>query len=311
MTDTYINGRSLRLFLIDGTATGLITAEIINWTGHALVAPMSRLQDLVKRSETSRSGIYFLIGDDPEDPTRQKLYIGESDNVRDRLYQHQKSDTKDYVLRVCVITSKDTNLTKGHVRYLEARLIEMAADADRVTLDNGTRPPRPSLPEADIADMEFFLSQVAIVLPVVQFDILRPKRPPVKVEAPSQTTEAADYVTLVLKRPSKGGVLAEAIYKDSDFVVLKGAVARDDNPDATNHYRQLRQSLIENGKLTRSVGGSEYTLTDDVSFKSPSAAAAVLLDRNANGRSEWRLKSGEMSLKEYQESLLPAQGEEE
>ncbi len=27
-------GRSLRLFLVDGTPNGLLTAEIMNWTGH-------------------------------------------------------------------------------------------------------------------------------------------------------------------------------------------------------------------------------------------------------------------------------------
>lgn len=305
------NGRSLRLFLVDGTATGLITVEIINWTGHALVAPMSRLQDLVKRPETGRSGIYFLMGDDPKDPTRARLYIGESDNVRDRLYQHQKSDAKDYVSRVCVITSKDTNLTKGHVRYLEARLIEMAKQAGRVTLDNGTRPPRPALPEADVADMEFFLTQVAIVMPVVQFDFLRPKRPAEQRGGSPEKDGPDDAIDLVLKRPSKGGVLAEAIYKDSDFVVLKGGSAREDNPQSTNNYRQLRKSLIENGRLARTVDGGEFQIMDDLSFNSPSAAAAVLLDRNANGRSEWRLKGKDVTLKDYQDSLLPERGDTE
>ncbi len=212
-----IAGRQIRLFLVNGTPTGLITAEIINWTGHALSGPYSRLQDLLKRPETSRSGVYFLIGDDGEDPTRLRLYIGESENTRDRLYQHDKSDSKDFAERVCIVTSKDANLTKGHIRYLEARLIEVASKAGRVVLDNGTRPPVPALPEADISDMEFFLSQIAVVLPILGFDFLRPTRPIATVGV-VHTADAG--LRLILKPEKEPLPLATAIYKDTDFVVL-------------------------------------------------------------------------------------------
>lgn len=36
-------GRSIRLFLVDGTPNGLLTAEIMNWTGHVLTSPCSKL----------------------------------------------------------------------------------------------------------------------------------------------------------------------------------------------------------------------------------------------------------------------------
>lgn len=78
-------GRTIRLYLVDGTATGVITAEVMNWTGKAIVSPRARLPDLVRRSETERSGIYLLIGEDPSQPTRPKVYVGESDNVAKRL----------------------------------------------------------------------------------------------------------------------------------------------------------------------------------------------------------------------------------
>lgn len=48
-------GRSIRLFLVDGTSRGLLTAEIVNWTGHVLTGPRSRLGELVQRPECART----------------------------------------------------------------------------------------------------------------------------------------------------------------------------------------------------------------------------------------------------------------
>ena len=42
--------------------------------------------------------------------------------------------------RTVVIVSKDENLTKSHVRYLESRLITMAQDAHRAKLTGVARP---------------------------------------------------------------------------------------------------------------------------------------------------------------------------
>ena len=79
------DGRSIRLFLADGTPGGLLTAEIMNWTGHVVAAPRSDLASLLRRLETSRTGIYILLGDDPESFGGTLAYIGEGDEVRTRL----------------------------------------------------------------------------------------------------------------------------------------------------------------------------------------------------------------------------------
>jgi hypothetical protein len=166
-------GRSIRLYLVDGTPTGLITAEIVNWTGHVILAPRSRLADLLQRKEPLRTGVYFLFGPDPNDPAQTLLYIGESENVGKRLTQHNKDNEKSFWERVCIVTSKDQNITKGHGKYLESRLIEIAKRAGRAKITNGTSPEYGWLPEADLADMEFFLEQVKVILPVLGLDFLR------------------------------------------------------------------------------------------------------------------------------------------
>jgi len=166
-------GRSIRLFLVDGTPRGIITAEIMNWTGHVMFAPRSRLPDLIQRTEAGRTGVYFLTGTDAEESLKPLVYVGETDNVGKRVAQHNRDETKDFWDRVCVVTSKDQNLTKSHAKYLESRLIAIATDAGRAKLINNTAPDYGLLPEADIADMEFFIEQIRIVLPVLGLEFLR------------------------------------------------------------------------------------------------------------------------------------------
>jgi hypothetical protein len=170
---TMTKGRSIRLYLVDGTPNGLITAEIVNWTGHVILAPRSRLADLLQRKEPLRTGVYFLFGPDPSDPAQTLLYVGESENVGKRLTQHNKDNEKSFWERVCIVTSKDQNITKGHGKYLESRLIDIAKKAGRAKLTNGTSPEYGWLPEADLADMEFFLEQIRVILPVLGLDFLR------------------------------------------------------------------------------------------------------------------------------------------
>src|ERR1700744_2102267 len=107
-------GRSIRLYLADGTPGGLLTAEIMNWTGHVVAAPRSDLARLRKRDEASRTGVYVLLGDDPDALGSAMAYIGEGDDVGERLAQHAKPGElggKDFWDRVIVLTSKDANRT--------------------------------------------------------------------------------------------------------------------------------------------------------------------------------------------------------
>ena len=298
-------GRSVRLYLVDGSPTGILTAEIMNWTGHALVAPRSRLGDALARDEPTRTGVYFLVGDDPGQPTKARVYVGEGDSVIDRIKSHSKDPSKDFWSRVCIVTSKDANLTKAHVRYLEHRFVELTKAADRANIANGNEPSRKALPESDIADMEFFVSQVEVILPVVGFDFLRAKG---RSAASTQPVEGAlrptpSQIELVLTS-GKHGYEARAIEVDGEITVLKGSTATTKSDFSTNGYAPLRQQLISDGRLATSVEPSFLKFTEDVTFASASAAAAVIKNRNTNGRTSWRLVSTGQSLKDWQDAQL-------
>lgn len=115
-------GPTLKLYLVDGSASGVITAELGISSVRAVVASRTALPDLLRREEALRTGIYLLVGPDPDLPERQLAYVGEGDQVRTRLAAYDADDAKDFFTRVVLIVSKDENLTKAHGRYLESRI---------------------------------------------------------------------------------------------------------------------------------------------------------------------------------------------
>jgi hypothetical protein len=104
-----IRGRSIRMFLVDGSPTGLIIAEIVNWTGKVIVVPRAALASFLKRKEALNTGVYILSGQDPDDPFRSRVYVGETESVGQRLRQHDSDEQKDFFDRAIVFVSKDEN----------------------------------------------------------------------------------------------------------------------------------------------------------------------------------------------------------
>ena len=153
-TSLLMTSATIKLFLPHGDAKRLRVGEVSNWTGKALAAPRTELEDLLLREEAESAGIYFLFGSDPESGDAL-AYIGEAEVIRDRLKQHK---AKDFWNAVVVFVSKDENLTKAHIRYLENRLLQEAKQAGRYRLENSNTS-NPKLPESDREDMEVFLSR--------------------------------------------------------------------------------------------------------------------------------------------------------
>lgn len=292
-----MNGKTIRLYLVNGSPTDILTAEIINWTGKIIVAPRSQLAELAKREEVRRTGVYCLVGPDPENALRDAVYFGEGDNVLTRLTAHDKDETKDFWTRCAVVISKDQNITKSHGRYLESRLIAIANQADRAKIHNGTAPPLPPLPEPDVADMEYFLGQLQLVLPVLGFNFLQPK-PTVTLSGDDSAADESPLFGLNVV-----GAQAKAREINGEFIVLKGSTARKEGLKSWTSYKALRDQLVEEGKLIDSPQPGFFVFTDDVAFSSPSAGGAVVNAGNINGRTAWKTEAGE-TYQEWHEKKL-------
>jgi hypothetical protein len=167
--------------------------EVGNWTGYVVVGQRFAIAALLRRPEVSRTGVYILLGDDPDNDDASLAYIGEGDDVGRRLGQHARPEDrggKGFWDRAIVITSKDLNLTKAHARYLESRFISLAKHAKGVRLTNGTSPDPLPLPEADIADMEYFIGHVEVAFRTLGIDVLRSATNAIGREAPTVSSAA-------------------------------------------------------------------------------------------------------------------------
>src|SRR5690242_7964637 len=228
-------GRTIQLFLVDGDPNGLRIASINGWTGHVLIAGQTAFGKLLARQELANSGIYILHGRNPENPMQTRAYIGEAERVRGRIDRSAAKWT--FWETALVVTTSDRTLTKGHTRYLEARLIEIAKDAGRVILENSQLPEPGHLPEADRANMESFLSNLAIVLPVIGLDLLKPQLRQMVIDV---TLPFSDSQEIRFEIRHKSGVKAQAIEQEGEFVVLQGSQALKETHFAHNGYARLR-----------------------------------------------------------------------
>ncbi len=307
-------GRTVQLFLVDGIPNGLMVASIHGWTGAVVVASQSTFARLLARPEVDRTGVYILYGPDPNNALGTRAYVGEADCVRERI-DRSASERGFWETAVVVITS-DEALTKGHIRYLEARLIEMTIAAGRVSLDNSQEPSadRKRLPESDRANMEAFLENLKIVLPTIGLDLLKP-RPNItisrqialeqQVSAPVGTPEQMNSGGQQFELRHRSGVVATAIEEDGEFIVLSGSRARKDSGSVSHSYRELKEELVAQGVLAKVAESEMFEFVRAYSFRSPSAAAAVVLDRSANGRLKWRTLKTKMTYHQWQESRSP------
>jgi len=278
---------SIKVFLPGGDPDGLRIIEKSNWSGSGLVVPRALFGEAKERKELARTGVYVLVGP-PEESGLARVYIGEGDPIRPRLEQHVVR--KDFWTSCVTFTSKDENLNKAHVQYLEARLIALATDAKRCVLDNGNAPQLPSLSEADAADAEGFLSEMMLCFPVLGIGIFS--------KAAREQQRGAE---LFLKAK---GVEARGAEAAQGFVVRSGSRAvKSEVPSCLAYLKQLRSVLVANGVLKPS--GEGFVFSQDYLFASPSTASGVVLGRSSNGRMDWKTKNGK-TLKAIQEAEASA-----
>ncbi|WP_341937986.1 GIY-YIG nuclease family protein [Marinimicrobium sp. C2-29] len=293
--------QSLELFFIDGKPDGMLTAEVFGWTGHVLMTPRTQLSAALKRAEARYTGVYLLIGEDDKGPL---AYIGESEDIGGRIKNHDTM--KDWWTTVILITSAANNLHKAHVKYLESRLVEEARRIGKIALDNGNTPPRSSLNEAGQANMESFLEHILMVLPALRIDcFLAHTRPSSPSLAPKAGTQEGDAPVEFILRTPKHDIEATAVLENGEFVVQAGSRTSHKWKGAHHTYANLFDELVDTGVLVEQGQGRAFS--DNYAFKSPSAAAAVVNGRPANGTIEWKLVDGK-TYKEWEADQLGQEG---
>jgi len=258
---------TLKLFLASGDPKRLRTAELSNWTGKAVAGPRVEFEKLLAREESLSTGVYFLTGVDPE-TNKNAIYIGEAENIRDRIKHHL---SKDFWNHVSFFITKDENLLTERATVMNSQ-------------SSGAK-----LPESDREEMEVFLEKMQQVLPVLGVDAF------VLKGADQESEEKEEIMFCKIK-----GLTAKGYLTPNGMIVLAGSEAVLEARDSASKYPSVlvqRNKLIEEGVL--SVQKEAYIFNKDVEFSSPSAAAAVIHGGSANGLISWVNSSG-IQLKQLQ-----------
>lgn len=297
-------GKSIRIYLSDvstGNTTGIRHVELVNWTGQAVVCPRSRLPELGKWQEAQRPGVYFLFEGRFGD-AKQTAYTGEAENVVKRLVDHDRK--KEFWNEVVIFTSKDENLTKAHVKFLEANLVALARTADRYELENGQTPTEASLPRADKDAMVEFTVNLRLVLGALGYSLLEGLLKPADEKqtdtAQASTQDILDQSgTFVLK---VNNLVANGIVTDEGFVLKKGSQVSLTNSDSMpKKVQQIKDQLNTDGRLSKH--SDSYVLEEDILCSSSSNAAALVAGTSRSGPQSWIAADGR-TLKMVEDSLV-------
>lgn len=276
-------GKTIKIFIIDGDPNGRMSCEISNWSGKAYKIPRISVKDCADRIDLLNTGVYLLFGRD--ETGRELVYIGEAESIFKRLTQ--QISQKDFWNEAIVLISKDENLNKAHVKYLENRLYEIAKASQRYQIENSTIPTQSSISESDRAEMEEFIENTKLLVNTLGHKVFDKKR-----EVNIQQKTATFFIRAARGADAQGEPTSDG------FLVFKGskAAATIVNSMATN-FIKLRQKLVEQETLTSHETYLEFS--EDYIFSSPSTAAIIVMGRNANGLTEWKLNNGK-TLKEFE-----------
>lgn len=294
-------GKSIRVYLADATVTGIRYAELVNWTGHALACPRNRLAELTTWPEASKPGVYFLF-ESRLSESKPLAYIGESENVTGRLTSHDRN--KEFWNEVVIFTSKDENLTKAHIKFLESTLVVLAKQADRYDLENGNTPPESSLPRADRDAMAEFVENIRMVLGILGYTILEPLLRTVPTAQQSNQVENAANASSPLNDLAfrVNNITAYGAITDEGFVLKKGSqVSKTNTESVAGKLVAAKERFKADGLLVPE--GDHLLATEDILVSSSSYAAVIVAGTSRSGPQSWKTSSGR-TLKEIEDSSL-------
>jgi len=275
-------GITITNYLANGNPEGVIFAYMSNWTGQAIKIPRNIFADSKDIDELSKPGIYFLFGQDEENPDDKLVYIGEANKLSDRISQHLKDSDKSFAETIICFSSKDENLTVSHTKYLEQKAISQVSKSGEYRLVNKKEGNSINLPKMVQDEMDTFFDNMKILLPSLGYSVLH---------IDSMTTQTIKWQKENLLMLVSGDFKASAKLTSNGIEVQKGSgMNQHETPSLSGSYSNLRKTLIEKGIVIEKSNKLEFV--EDFEFSSPSTAAAIILGYSINGRVAWKDSRG-------------------
>lgn len=279
-------GKAIELFLVNGTADSLITAELSNWNGKAIKIPRIEVA-ACNRDDITQAGVYFLFC--KEDDGSDSVYIGEAENVKERLVQHlrdyQAEKEKYYWNTAVIFVGRDLN--KALIRYLENRFVTIAKNSKRYLVLTKNTYHNTVMKESQIAAMNEFTDNVKILINALGYKVLEPVA---HMDSPAAQTDEEIFSFTKNSASATGKVTTEG------FVVFAGALINGTPANSLSAgMKKLRQQILDSEKV------KDLKTTEDILFSSSSAAAGFVLGYSVSGPQIWKTKDGR-TLKDIESS---------
>lgn len=265
--------KTITTYLVDWSPTWIKTVELSNWIWKAIIIPRAKLKDVKNRQEVLQPAIYFLFWKNEE--WNDLAYIWEAENLINRIWNHDTN--KNFWDLVIAFVSKDNNLTKADVKYLEAKAIEKAKKSNRYILQNWVEPIPNNLPEYQISTMNEFLDNIDLLISAIWYPILKE----INTAKKQENNENLYY----LKSRWSDWVW---FYNEEWFIVLKWS--KISPKEIISYQKELwyiennRERLVENWIILN------WIFTNDYLFKTPTSACNIIAWWNQNWWIEWKNK---------------------
>ena len=264
-------GKTVTTYLVDGDPQGTRYAFISNKICQMFVVPRSNLNYLDKQKKLHKPAFYILIGED--EMAKPQAYIGETENFRERVKDHDQKKT--FWQKALIFVSKDADMTKTDVQYLEYLAVQQAKNINRYGLqENKQTPKEPNLPEYQKDAMDEFFEDIKFLISFIGISIF----------------ETASVNQLPVFHFKRRGANARGVYDGNGFTVLRESVLSKDAVSSC-HAIARRDMIIKDYSQINDNGNP--VLTSDISFSSPSTAAGICGGCSSNGWVEWKNDKGQ------------------
>jgi virulence-associated protein VapD len=286
-------GITITNYLSTGNPEGVIFAYMSNWTGQAIRIPRNLFAESKDIDELKRPGVYFLLGQNDENPDDKLVYVGEANNLSERIIQHLRDTDKSFAETIICFSSKDENLTVSHTKYLEQKIIVHIAKSSEYRLVNKKEGTLINLPRMVQDEMDTYFDNMKVILPTLGYSVLH-------IDTKIRNQEIGNKIKIL--DLGIGEFKAKARLTSNGLEVLKDSeMNKKETTSLSGSYSNMRKTLIEKGIVKEQ--GSKYIFEENFEFSSPSTAAAILLGYSINGRTAWKDKAGK-TLKEIEEEQI-------
>jgi hypothetical protein len=285
-------GITITNYLASGNPEGIIFSYMSNWTGQAIKIPRNLFSEVKDSAELKKPGVYFLIGQNDSNPEDKLIYVGEANNLSQRLITQLKAKENSFCEVIICFSSKDENLTVSHTKYLEEKIIDQSAHSGEYRLTNAKSGNAISLPKMVRDEMDTYYDNMKIILPTLGYNILQAEK-----DLVGDKDQKDDKLFLDMSNLSASGSLTT----NGLMVFKESMMSPNETPSLSGSYSNMRKTLIDKGIVKRN--GDKLVFTEDYEFASPSTAAALILGYSINGRIAWKYKNGQ-SIKDREDSQL-------